>query len=341
VRLLVLGGSDFLGRHVTAAALARGVEVTLFNRGRTNPDLFPQAEKLRGDRGGDLAPLRGRTWDAVVDTCGYFPAQVTASVERLAGAVDRYAFVSSISVYSGFAAPGMDETAPVHEPAPDTVGELSGATYGPLKVACERAVKRRFDGRALIPRLGLLMGPWDNVPRMCYWLWRVARGGSVLAPGAPDRPLQPIDARDAAEWILTALERGTAGTFNTTGAAGTTTLGDLLDACRATTGSDAQFVWASDADLMAAGVAPFDGLPYWLPEPAAPFMQVSVARARDAGLTSRPLAATVRDTWEWLRAEPDEEPPYTRALSGLPFVCGLSREREAEILRMLAPEGVP
>lgn len=332
MRVLILGGTDFLGRHITERALADGARVTLFNRGRTNPQLFPDVEKLRGDRAGDLTPLRGRSWDAAIDVSGYFPAHVAAAAQLLAPAVAHYTLISSISVYRDLTVAGIDERTPTHGPAPDDVAVLTPATYGPLKVACERVADRALAGRLTVVRAGLLLGPWDNVPRLAYWLRRVARGGDVLAPGAPERPVQLIDARDVARWILTAARLSTAGKFNVTGEAGALTIGALLEACRAVTGSDARFVWAPDPLLHEAGVAPLDGLPYWVPEAITGVMQVSVVQARLAGLAHRPLDETVRDTWSWLRTQPQEEAPLRRTLAGLEFASGIAPALEAEIL---------
>lgn len=336
LRLLVLGGTDFLGRHVTDAALARGFTVTLFNRGRTNPDLFPKAEKLRGDRAGRLEALRGRSWDTVVDTSGYLPDQVAGSGGLLRGRVGHYTFVSTISVYADVTRPGTDETSPVHAPAAADVRLVTGETYGPLKVACERAAEEAMPGQVLTVRAGLLVGPHDNVPRLRYWLRRAARGGRMLAPGGPERPVQIIDARDVAEWVLLMAERGGTGVFNVTGAPGRLDFGELLASCGAATGTGIEPVWADDAVLQEEGVPPWDGLPYWVPAPAIGMMQVAVERARSSGLSFRSIEATARDTWTWLRELPPEEPPLRRTLDGLEITCGVSAETEERILRRLS-----
>ena len=336
MRLLVLGGTNFLGRHVAEAALARGFAVTLFNRGRTNPDLFPEAEKLRGDRHGNLEALRGRSWDAVVDTSGYLPDEVAASARLLGGRVGHYTFISTISVYADLARPGTDESSAVHAPAAASVRRVTGETYGPLKVACERAVEQEQSERALIVRAGLLVGPHDNVPRLRYWLRRAARGGRVLAPGAPERPVQVIDARDVAEWVLRMAEERAAGVFNVTGEPAALTLGDLLGSCAVAAGTQIETVWAEDAVLQEEGVPPFDGLPYWVPVPAIGMMQVAIERARRRDLRWRPFASTARDTWAWLREQPPEEPPLRRALDGVEITCGISAQQEERNLRRLA-----
>lgn len=326
MRLLVLGGTVFLGRHVVAAALARGHEVTLFNRGRHNPELFPAVEKLRGDRAGDLAALRGRRWDAVVDTSGELPQVVRSSAELLADAVERYAFASSISVYADLSRPGVDERAPVGRLEDETVEEVTGATYGPLKARCEEAVERALPGRALVIRPGLIVGPHDPTERFTYWPRRVARGGAVLAPGRPERGVQLIDVRDLAEWIVRAVEERLAGRFNATGPAEPLPMAALLDACRRVSGSDARFVWVDERFLLARGVAPWTELPLWVPETPdrAGFLAVDCRRAIAAGLTFRPVDETVRATLAW-----DRE----RAPGSVPPGVGLAPEREEELLR--------
>jgi 2'-hydroxyisoflavone reductase len=204
--LLVLGGTRFLGRHLVEEALGRGHQVTLFNRGESNPGLFPEVEELRGERGGDLSPLRGRRWDAAIDTSGYLPREVRRSAEILAGSAGHYTFVSSISVYEDFARTGIDEDAPVLEPPDPEPVELDWELYGGLKVGCERAVEAAMPGRALVVRPGMIVGPHDYTDRFPYWRRRVAEGGDVLAPGDPERQVQLIDARDLAGWMLRMAE---------------------------------------------------------------------------------------------------------------------------------------
>ena len=208
MNLLVLGGTVFLGRHLVEAALAREHDVTLFNRGINNPDLFPEVERLRGDRDGDLSALEGRRWDAVIDTCGYVPSHVRDSAQLLAGAVDHYTFTSTIGVYADFEKAGIDETAPVSTVADDNLEDLTAESYGPLKAVCERTVEECLPGRTLVVRAGLLVGPNDPLDRFTYWVRRVAQGGEVLAPGRADRQVQIVDARDLSEWIVRMVERG-------------------------------------------------------------------------------------------------------------------------------------
>jgi 2'-hydroxyisoflavone reductase len=324
MNILILGGTRFLGRHLVEAALARGHTLTLFNRGRSNPGLFPAVETLHGDRDGDLSALAGRRWDAVIDTCGYLPRVVARSAELLAHAVGQYTFISSISVYSEPMQPGADERAPVGTLDDPTVEEVTGETYGPLKALCEQAAERALPGRTLTIRPGLIVGPHDPTDRFTYWPARVARGGEVLAPGKPGQPVQVIDARDLAEWNIRMVEQGASGLYNATGPAERLPMGELLQTCRAVSGSDARFVWVDEQFLLDAGVGPWVELPLWLPEQQGgeALSSVNCARAISAGLSFRPLAETVRDTLEWDAARP--QPIERRA--------GLDAEKEARVL---------
>lgn len=323
MKLLVLGGTKFLGRHFVAAALARGHAVTLFHRGRTNPDLFPEAEHVLGDRDGGLGALAGRTWDAVLDPSGYVPRVVRASAAALAGRTGRYAFVSSISAYAAPLAPGADESAPLATLADPAVEEITGETYGGLKAACEREVARAFGEQALVVRPGLIVGPHDSTDRFPYWPRRLARGGEVLAPGRREQPVQVIDGRDLAEWLLAMLEQDRGGTYNAAGPAAPVTLGTLLEQLALAVGSTGSLTWVDEAFLLARGVQPWTELPLWLPADEAGLDEVSVQRAIAAGLTFRPLAVTARDTLDWDLARPDE----ARANSPV-----LTPAREAELL---------
>jgi 2'-hydroxyisoflavone reductase len=331
MKLLILGGTRFLGRHTVDAALARGHEVTVFNRGRNNAGLPEGVETITGDRDGGLDPLRGRRWDAVVDTCGFVPRIVDDSARLLADAADHYTFVSSLSVYPSFAAPNLDEGAPVGTLEDETVEKVDGATYGPLKVLCERAVADAFPGRSASVRAGLIVGPRDDIKRFPWWVRRVARGGDVLAPGAPDRHLQVIDARDMADWMVRLGEDRTPGVFNTTGPDRVLTMGEFLDEARRVSGSDARFVWASDEFLAEHGVAPWTDMPMYLPAQGdyLHFFDVDVSKAVAAGLRFRPLADSIRDVLAWT------EPPLPRDFSMALPEPGISAEREAELLAEL------
>ena len=334
MNLLLLGGTRFVGRHLAETALARGHEITLFHRGQTNPDLFPQAEHLLGDREGDLSILDGRRWDAVLDVNGYLPRIVRASAERLAGAADRYVFVSTISVYADDTVPGRHEGSPLKQPAPEDEGteEISGGTYGWLKAHCERVVEEVWPSRNLIIRPCLVVGPQDFTGRFAYWPWRVARGGEVLVPDRPDLPIQILDARDLAEWILRSVEEGRTGLFNAIGPRAfpdALTLGEVLETCRAVTGSDARFIWASEAFLLER-IEPYRELPLWVSGPEHEgFYRLDNRKAVAAGLTFRPLAETVRDTLDWLAGLGGDIPP----LPGAERPAHLTLEREAELLR--------
>lgn len=331
MKLLVLGGTKFLGRHVVEAALGRGDEVTVFNRGQLNPELYPEVEKLRGDRDGGLDALRGRRWDAVVDTSGYFPRVVRASAELLADSVGFYVFVSSMSVYADFSRPN-DEDSPVAKLADETVEEVAGETYGGLKALCERAVEEAMPGRALHVRAGLIVGRYDSTGRFPYWTARVARGGEVLAPAPPGRQIQFVDARDLSGWMLRMAEARGAGVFNACGPDYTLTMGRFLEECRDVSRSDARFTWAGEEFLLGRGVQPWGELPLWLPwsnEKFRYFMAENCDRAIAAGLTFRPLAETIRDTLAWQDAGSPGLPPDVLAAPA----ATLTHEREEELLR--------
>jgi 2'-hydroxyisoflavone reductase len=304
MKLLVLGGTKFLGRHVVETAIARGDEVTIFNRGLHNAELYPEVEKLRGDRDGGLDVLRGRRWDAVVDTSGYVPRVVRASAEVLADAVDQYVFISSISVYADNRRPN-DEDSPTATLADETIEEMTGETYGPLKALCERAAEALLPGRVLNVRAGLIVGPYDPTGRFTYWTERVARGGEVLAPAPRERQIQFVDARDLAAWILRMIDARRAGVFNASGPDYALTMGGFLEACRDASDSDARFTWVGERFLTERGVEPWGTLPLWLPESDEQhrfFLAQNCERAFDAGLTFRPASDTARDTLAWQRA---------------------------------------
>ncbi|MFN8498231.1 MAG: epimerase [Anaerolineae bacterium] len=323
MRLLILGGTVFLGRALVDAARARGHAVTLFNRGQHNPELYPDVEKLRGDRDGDLAALAGREWDAVIDTCGYVPRIVRASGEALADRVGRYVFISTISVYADFSGEGPREESPVGMLADETVEEVNGETYGPLKALCEAAVEAALPGRALIIRPGLIVGPYDVSDRFTYWPRRIAQGGETLAPAAPAMPVQIIDVRDLAEWTIRMVEEQRGGVYNATGPRDPLTFADVLDECRAVTGSDAHIVWVDEAFLLEQGVGPWIEMPLWIPDgEMSALAKTDIRRALDAGLTFRPLTTTIQDTLVWDAARP---PDIERR-------AGMARDRERALL---------
>ena len=326
-RILILGGTGFLGPQLVEVARSRGHSVTLFNRGRTRPHLFPNLEKLRGDRQtGDLEALKGRGWDAVIDTSGYVPRIAKASAELLAPNVGHYVFISTISVYKELPRPGMDESAPlatVEDPTNESVREH----YGALKALCEQAVEAAFPGRTTNIRPGLIVGPDDPTQRFTHWPVRVAQGGEVLAPPGSD-PAQFIDVRDLAEWTLLTIENREFGTFNATGPAKPLTMRELLEACKQASGSNATFTWADAAFLEKHKVRPWMDLPVWVPAQGemAGMSSVSNAKAMARGLKFRPVGDTARDTLTWFNALPPERQAELRKRAGLPA------EREREVL---------
>jgi 2'-hydroxyisoflavone reductase len=307
VRILIIGGTHFLGRHLVEAALARNHEVTLFNRGKTNP---------------------GHFWEAVVDTSGYVPRLVRLSAEVLKDNVPQYVFISTVSVYEDFKKVGITESDPVAKIQNETTEEITGETYGPLKALCEQAVHDVF-GRegTLIVRPGLIVGPHDPTDRFTYWLVRVRRGGDVLAPQKPEAPIQIIDARDLAEFIIQLIEEHAFGIYNATSPADELTMGKLLEVSKQVSGSDANFKWASVEFLEQNNVQPWSDMPVWIPddEEHAGFARVDAVKAIQAGLTFRPLEETVRDTLEWAKMRPADHE----------WRAGLKPEREQELLALL------
>lgn len=329
LKLLILGGTVYLGRHAVSAALERGHEVTLFHRGRSNPDLFPEAERLIGDRAADLGRLAGRRWDAVIDTSGYLPSVVRASGAALAGTVGHYLFVSTISVYADTEAAAIDESSPVSTLGPGQAEVLTGETYGALKAGCERALAEVVPATLQVVRAGLILGPHDTTDRSAYWPRRFARGGEVLAPGSGDRPVQFVDVRDLAEWMVRSCESRTTGTFNATGPERTLTMREFLEACRSAAGTQAETTWVDEAFLLERGIKPYSELPLWVPEQHRAYGSVNVARAIAAGLRFRPAAETARDALAWERTlPPGPRPPR----AGISIPPGLAPGREAELL---------
>jgi 2'-hydroxyisoflavone reductase len=336
MKILMMGGTLFAGRAVVEEALAGGHDVTTFNRGRTNPELFDgDVEKLVGDRNENLDALRGRSFDVVVDTSAYLPRHVRSVVEVLDGHIGHYSFVSSASVYAGHQRVGADETDPVAEVPPDVDIDDAGAidaNYGPLKAACERTLEEVLPGRAHYARAGLIVGPHDDSGRFAYWLNRVTGGGDVLAPDPPDNPIQLIDVRDLAAWLLTAAEGHVTGPVNAVGDPGTCTMGSLFAEIVVVTGSTARFVWVDQAFLAQHDVQPWSDLPFWLPPATMPthvgFLQRRNDRARAAGLRLRPLAETIQDTVGWL--ELGEPPPRDKPLDL--GTVGLTDDRQQSLL---------
>jgi len=320
MRLLILGGTVFLGRHLSALALDGGHRLTLFNRGRHNPDLFPHAQSLRGDRDDDLRALAQGEWDAVIDTSGYVPRIVRKSARMLSERAGLYVFISSISVYAGAGAFRADEDAPLAAPCASTSEEVDARTYGPFKAQCEAVVTRETNGRCLIIRPGLIVGPHDPSDRFTYWPRRLSGGGEILAPGSPERQVQFIDVRDLSAWILRMIAQKRTGVFNATGPARPLTMKRLLQQSAEICDSLGKLVWVPDEFLQAERVEPYTQMPLWMPGVDD---AVDCGRAIKAGLAFRPLRATIWDTFAWDLSRP----PGTALRAGLPL------DREIAILR--------
>ncbi len=323
MKLLIIGGTGFLGRHIVQAALASGHEVTLFNRGYTDPDLFLDIESLRGDRNENLSLLQGRYWDAVIDTCGRLPRQVRRLATLLADTAGHYTFISSVSVYADFSRPGIDEHYPVAQLEGASPEEFTPEAYGALKALCEQEAEAAMPGRVLNVRPGLIVGPYDTTDRFTYWPHRVAQGGDILAPGSENQPVQFIDARDLAEWLLAMVEARKTGIYNAKGPDYPLTMQRFLDECKEVSRSNVQFVWANEEFLLGHNIAPYVEMPLWVPGEMIGFARVNSDKAIAAGLSFRPLADTIRDTLAWDATRP----PDTE------LRAGLSRAREKQLLQ--------
>jgi 2'-hydroxyisoflavone reductase len=320
MKILVIGGTRFLGRTFAETALNQRHELTLFNRGQTNPELFPEVEKLRGDRDGDLASLRERKWDVVVDTCGYVPRIVRKSADLLCESVEQYIFISTISVYADFSEPGIDENSPLAKMKDESIEEVTGETYGPLKVLCEDVVEKTYPKRSTILRCGLIVGPYDPTDRFTYWPVRIQRGGEVLVPSPPHMPVQFIDATDVAHFILRLTKNRISGIFNTTGPAQKLTMEDFLDTCNSVTGSKASLTWVSEEFITSNDVG---HVPMWAPKDWRGIFEANCSKAISAGLKFKPIKETVHDTLAW----------HTTRSSDYEMKAGLKSEEEKKVLR--------
>ena len=325
MRILILGGTTFLGRHLVDAAVARGHEVTILTRGRRNPEPFPAVERLVGDRlTDDLAALSDRTWDSAIDTSAIVPRAARYTAARLQNAVGHYVYLSSISVYEDFGLPGITENDPLRSPLLDDQASIeTGDDYGSLKAGCEQLLAETFGDRLLIARPSLIVGPYDPTDRFTYWVRRLAQGGDVLAPSPPEQWVQLIDARDLAAWLIKTCETQRSGVYNVGTAEKSLTLDKVLDECARVTRSDALIDWVHEDFLLEAGVAPWTELPLWIPSKEAPmrgFTSMDTRRVAAAGLKCRPLAGTVRDLWSWDRSRQAD------------LKAGLSPEREQQLL---------
>jgi 2'-hydroxyisoflavone reductase len=325
LNLLILGGTRFVGPHFIELARAHGHSITIFNRGRTNVGRVKDVEVLTGDRNGQIDALKGRKWDAVLDTSGYIPRHVRLSAELLAPNVSHYLFVSSISVYPTFAKPN-DETSPVGKLEDETIEKVDGETYGPLKALCEQAAEKAMPGRVTVLRPGLIVGPDDNTDRFTYWPARAARGGEILAPNSPADRIQIIDVRDLSDFALRCIEQKTLGVFNLVSHPQQFTMGMLLDSSVKAAKNDAKATWVPASFLADQKVEGWSDMPVWMHAVGdeAAFADTSMDRAKAAGLAIRSLDDTVRDTLAWHLTRPSEQQAKLKA--------GISPEREREVL---------
>ena len=325
LKILILGGTAFLGPQIVEAAQARGHVLTLFNRGKTNPGLFPDIEKLHGDRDGDLKSLEGRTWDAAIDTSGYVPRIVSMSATLLAPSVKRYLFISTISVFSEDIKPGTAEDGKLATMDDETNEEVM-KNYGALKALSEKAAEKAMPGRTWIVRPGLIVGPGDRSDRYTYWPVRLARGGEVLAPGDGTDPVQYIDVRDLAEWIVAGTEKGLTGVYNATGPDKRLTMKPFLEGVQKGVGGSAKLTWVPAPFLEKQKVAPWGDMPVWIPSNGGEvgMTELNCAKAIAAGLTFRPVDVTAKDTLAWYKTTPEDRRGKLKA--------GLSADREKEVL---------
>lgn len=330
LKLLILGGTGFLGPAIVRAALERGHSIDLFHRGRTRPDLFPELEHILGNRDPKiepgLKPLEGRKWDAVLDTSSYFPRMTRASTDLLKDACDHYVLISSVSVYPDLARKGLTEEDAVGTLDDPNTEVMSNTSYGPLKALCEQAAEAAMPGRVTNLRPGLIVGPEDPTDRFSYWPLRVRAGGEVLVPGNYTDPVQWIDARDLAEFALHCIESKTTGVFNCCGPVHGADMAELVYGCKAVSGGDAQFTWVPAEFCAEQGLSPWGHLPVWAPGEGevAGINTVDCAKAIRAGMTTRPLADTVGDLYNWWDSQPDERRAQVRA--------GMPREQEQQAL---------
>jgi 2'-hydroxyisoflavone reductase len=340
MKILIIGGTKFLGRHLVDAALRRSHEVTLFNRGtKYSGEDVPAVAQIHGDRNSDLEKLSGKDFDAVIDTSGYLPQTVKKSADFFSDKAKQYVFISSGSVYAETTEPNYDETtrtATLTEEQREAVekidpkGDLNGATlgenYGALKVLCERAAESAMPGRVLNVRAGMIVGAFDWTDRFTYWAMRVAQGGEIPAPGTPENFVQLIDARDLSEWIIKMIEGSESGIFNVTGKPFELTFGKMLDAIKSATESNAKFVWADEKFLAENNVAPWSEMPFYLPESdetARNFLTMNVDKALAKGLKFRSLRDTILEVLRW------------REKQNFPLRAGISAEREKKLLEKL------
>jgi 2'-hydroxyisoflavone reductase len=331
-RILILGGTGFIGPHFVHAFTHSRHKVTLFNRGKRDPEAKEGVEQLIGDRNGDLKSLEGRDWDIVIDNSGYTPKQVRATAELLKGHVDRYIFISSVAVYADFKTKGLDEKSPLAVLADPTTNEVTGETYGGLKVLCEKVVEETYGRNATLIRPSYICGPGDHTDRFTYWPFRVSQGGEMLAPGKPGDPFQFIDVSDLADFVRRCAEGNIGGAFNLCNEPGSVTIGSLLETSKKITGADTQFVWASkeflEANEIIGDKAKGNYMPIWQPGEGddAGICLVKNAKAVKKGLKCRSLESTIKATLDWQKTRPEDKQKLR---------AGLTKEKETELLAKL------
>jgi 2'-hydroxyisoflavone reductase len=337
MKILIIGGTKFLGRHLVTAAQVLNHEVTLFHRGNHSSEGIENAEEIFGDRNDDLHKLKNQNWDVVIDTCGYLPQTVKASVEALKNSVEQYVFISSISAYADFSNPNYDETAPVAtlneeqkikankiNPKGEITAVVLEDMYGALKAQCERETEKAFPNKTLTVRSGLIVGSFDTTDRFTYWVMRVAKGGEVLAPGTPNRFVQFVDVRDLSEWIIKMVEDKQSGIYNATGKPFELTMEKMLEEIKQASGSDAAFTWVDEDFLKRESVGDWGEMPLYIAESikeAQGFLSANVDKALEKGLSFRFLSETIRDTLDWRKSNDDR------------LKAGIDKEREKELLQ--------
>ncbi|WP_010095608.1 SDR family oxidoreductase [Ornithinibacillus scapharcae] len=337
MKVLILGGTRFLGKAFVEEGLKRGHEITLFNRG-TNKEAFPDVEQLIGDRDGDVSQLENKKWDVVMDTCGFAPHQINNIASVLGTSIEHYTYISSISVYKDWIPFNIAEDYHLQSIPPDQMknvlkdveeGRLSPYEhYGPLKVLCEAEAEKYWPGQVLHIRAGQLVGQFDYTDRLPYWVQRVAEGGNIMVPGSPYRPIQLIDVKDIARWVFDMMEKRKAGTFNVTGPDHELTMEELLNTCKVVTNSDAEFVWVDEQFVLDHQIQPWTEMPLWIPEhfplegETKPWkMCISIKKALDAGLSFSPIKETIHDVYQWELSRQDSKRK-----------TGISRKKEQELL---------
>lgn len=337
MKILIIGGTKFLGRHLVMAAQARNHEITLFHRGKHSSEGIENVEEIFGDRNDDLDKLKNQCWDAVIDTCGYLPQTVKASAEALKNSVEQYVFISSISAYADFSSHDFDENTPIaalNEEQKEKAnkinpkGEITAVVledmYGALKALCEQEAGRAMPRKSLIVRSGLIVGSFDPTDRFTYWAMRTADGGEVLAPGTPNRFVQLIDVRDLSEWIIKMVEGKQSGVYNVTGKPFELTMEKMLEEIKQVSGSDACFTWVDEDFLKRESVGYWVEMPLYMGESIKEvqgFLSANIDKALGQGLSFRSFSDTIRDTLDWRRTKSDE------------MKAGITVEREKELLR--------